>query len=390
MTVIIHTQIHSNITLENFRRILIDMEPGLHDLEGGHHFRSHSTPATSSTNAPLRFVPKRSNFIYSESPTRTPALPLASVHLRLLVRSVKETTGSVIVLVTRQLHLPEQEDRLEAALSCGLTLLLITVLQNQPNLHLLYHHVSNFLRLIKRLYLTTGGPISLAKLLHLLVQTLLLRTPEDLRCTRMLPKLRNSRKTTRRRWRNVPPKRISYLSSIRHWDTHLPMDYPPACVKPQKSWTSSALHPYLDGSNFILYTDHSALQWLFDFKGTDKRILCWSMELLPYKRLMVIKYRPGRVNENADLLWWAALPYDSSDEDDELPLPEEIKKKVTSNVATLPSFAISSVEVAPIFKRQLQEGYQKDPVTSQLIQQIKAGKASVKHFKLTHDGLLIL
>jgi transposase InsO family protein len=47
------------------------------------------------------------------------------------------------------------------------------------------------------------------------------------------------------------------------------------------------------------------------------------------------------------------------------------------------------MEVAPIFKRQLLEGYQKDPITSRLIQQIKAGKASAKHFRLTQDGILI-
>jgi hypothetical protein len=58
-------------------------------------------------------------------------------------------------------------------------------------------------------------------------------------------------------------------------------------------WAIKKLHSYLDGSTFTLFTDHSALQWLFDFKGTNRRILRWAMELQPYRDNMAIKYRAG-------------------------------------------------------------------------------------------------
>ncbi|KAI5454141.1 hypothetical protein NCC49_005131 [Naganishia albida] len=62
------------------------------------------------------------------------------------------------------------------------------------------------------------------------------------------------------------------------------------------------LHAYLDGVKFTLITDHSALQWLFDFTGSNRRLVRWSMELQPYRDWMTIKYREGRVHTNADPL----------------------------------------------------------------------------------------
>jgi hypothetical protein len=132
-------------------------------------------------------------------PHGLPRLFPPSVLPRLLVRSAKGTTGSVTVPETKRLRLPEQEDRLEAALFHELTSLPITVLQIRINLHLPYHHVSNFLRPIVLLCLITDGPIIPAKLLCLLVQTLLLRILGFLHHMRTLTKPRNSRKTSKRK-----------------------------------------------------------------------------------------------------------------------------------------------------------------------------------------------
>jgi hypothetical protein len=43
------------------------------------------------------------------------------------------------------------------------------------------------------------------------------------------------------------------------------------------------LHAYLDGVKFTLITDLSALQWLFDFTSSNRRLVRWSMELQPYR-----------------------------------------------------------------------------------------------------------
>ena len=46
-------------------------------------------------------------------------------------------------------------------------------------------------------------------------------------------------------------------------------------------WCVRKLHFYLDGSKSLLQTDHSALQWLFDFNGSNRRLIRWSLELQP-------------------------------------------------------------------------------------------------------------
>lgn len=67
-------------------------------------------------------------------------------------------------------------------------------------------------------------------------------------------------------------------------------------------WPVKKLHPYLDGVKFTLVTDHSALQWLFDFKGPNRRLVRWSLELQPFRDYMTIQYRGGKKHANVDPL----------------------------------------------------------------------------------------
>jgi hypothetical protein len=46
-------------------------------------------------------------------------------------------------------------------------------------------------------------------------------------------------------------------------------------------WSVRKLNAYFDGVKYTLITDHSALQWSFDFTGSNRRLVRWSMELLP-------------------------------------------------------------------------------------------------------------
>ncbi|CAF1680013.1 unnamed protein product, partial [Didymodactylos carnosus] len=48
-------------------------------------------------------------------------------------------------------------------------------------------------------------------------------------------------------------------------------------------WSLNKLHTYLDGSKFECITDHSALRWLFDFNGHNKRLLSWSLSIQNYR-----------------------------------------------------------------------------------------------------------
>lgn len=72
-------------------------------------------------------------------------------------------------------------------------------------------------------------------------------------------------------------------------------------------WCVRKLHCYLDGIKFLLQTDHSALQWLFDFTGSNRRLVRWSLELQPYRDFMTIKYKEGKKHSNVDPLSRAPL-----------------------------------------------------------------------------------
>jgi hypothetical protein len=73
-------------------------------------------------------------------------------------------------------------------------------------------------------------------------------------------------------------------------------------------WALTKLRPYLHGSKFTVVTDHSALQWLMRFNGTNQRLLRWSLELQPYKDYITIKHRPGKAHSNVDPLSRDPLP----------------------------------------------------------------------------------
>jgi hypothetical protein len=65
-------------------------------------------------------------------------------------------------------------------------------------------------------------------------------------------------------------------------------------------WELRKLHCYLDGATFEIITDHSALQWILNFSGTNKCLLRWSMDLQPYREHIIIRYKAGREHQNVD------------------------------------------------------------------------------------------
>jgi len=67
-------------------------------------------------------------------------------------------------------------------------------------------------------------------------------------------------------------------------------------------WAMNKFHYYLGYKKFILLTDHIALQYLKnnDIKETKGRIAKWITKVLPFD--FEIKYRPGKINRNADTL----------------------------------------------------------------------------------------
>lgn len=73
-------------------------------------------------------------------------------------------------------------------------------------------------------------------------------------------------------------------------------------------WALHKLHSYVDGMKMELVTDHSALQWLYDYKGTNKKILRWCLEIQHYRDNMQITHRAGKDHANVDALSRNPLP----------------------------------------------------------------------------------
>jgi RNase H-like domain found in reverse transcriptase len=58
--------------------------------------------------------------------------------------------------------------------------------------------------------------------------------------------------------------------------------------------------PYLERTNFIIRTDHSALRWLFGASEQNQRICRWRLSLAEFS--FSVEYRPGSKYVAADAL----------------------------------------------------------------------------------------
>ena len=55
---------------------------------------------------------------------------------------------------------------------------------------------------------------------------------------------------------------------------------------------------YLVGRDFVIQTDHRALQWLNSLKDSNSRLTRWSLTLQAYS--FSVRHQPGTTNSNAD------------------------------------------------------------------------------------------
>jgi hypothetical protein len=140
-------------------------------------------------------------------------------------------------------------------------------------------------------------------------------------------------------------------------------------------WAVRKLHPYLDGSDFTLITDHSALQWLFDYNGSNKRLVRWTMDLQPYRPHMTIRYKPGRVHSNADPLSRA---------------PAEV-----NNAQAIPAcYHITTLKPDDRFAERVRQGYKFDDAAKKVIDAItgiaeNTSGAEFRTFNMSSNGLLL-
>ena len=65
-------------------------------------------------------------------------------------------------------------------------------------------------------------------------------------------------------------------------------------------WGVTHYRPYLFGRNFLVITDHKSLQYLYNFKDPNGRLVQWILALQEYD--FDVKYRSGNLNTFADAL----------------------------------------------------------------------------------------
>ncbi|XP_062839805.1 uncharacterized protein LOC103279995 [Anolis carolinensis] len=91
---------------------------------------------------------------------------------------------------------------------------------------------------------------------------------------------------------------ILFLS--KKWHTH---EYSMSTIEKECFsiiWSIKKLKPYLWGRKFILQTDHAPLKWLDNVKGTNNKLLRWSLTLQDF--VYDIKHITGKKNVVADAL----------------------------------------------------------------------------------------
>ncbi|CAF2775804.1 unnamed protein product [Rotaria sp. Silwood2] len=74
-------------------------------------------------------------------------------------------------------------------------------------------------------------------------------------------------------------------------------------------WATKHFRPYLEGNKIYVRSDCKALEWMRTAKDVTGRIARWAMKLSAYQ-IEEIRYRPGKLNANADSLSRNPLPDD--------------------------------------------------------------------------------
>ena len=118
-------------------------------------------------------------------------------------------------------------------------------------------------------------------------------------------------------------------------------------------WGTEHFETYLYGRRFLVRTDHSALQWLKNFKNPRGQVACWLERLSDFD--FEVEHRSGQLHGNADglsRLTWESTTFAEQDE-----------------VAVL----IHSVNLEPLSRESIKATLKQDPVLSQVVDWLKTG-----------------
>ena len=131
-------------------------------------------------------------------------------------------------------------------------------------------------------------------------------------------------------------------------------------------WALRRFQENIEGHPLTIYTDHSALTWLFqasNSKTSNQRLLLWALELEKWKDKTEIIHRAGRTHLNADILSRFPVDVDTPAEMKRDLGPEDCPEMVLSTISTL----ILSTEL----ERKLVKGYTEDRRWKALYQKLQ-------------------
>ena len=118
-------------------------------------------------------------------------------------------------------------------------------------------------------------------------------------------------------------------------------------------WGAEHFETYLYGRRFLARTDHSALQWLQNFKNPRGQVARWLERLSDFD--FEVEHRSGQSHGNADglsRLTWESINSAEQDED---------------------AVLINSINVEPLSRESIKVALKQDPVLSQVVDWLKTG-----------------
>ena len=118
-------------------------------------------------------------------------------------------------------------------------------------------------------------------------------------------------------------------------------------------WGTERFETFLYGRRFLVRTDHSALQWLRNFKNPRGQVARWLERLDDFD--FEVEHRPGQLHGNADGL--SRFPWDEG-------AWEKIERDAT---------LIQSVNMGPLSREGIHAAQNQDPVLSQVVKWLETG-----------------
>ena len=119
-------------------------------------------------------------------------------------------------------------------------------------------------------------------------------------------------------------------------------------------WALKQFEEILDGQKVLIFTDHSALVWLFEAVHSkarqNQRLLLWSLYLQQWKAKATLKHRPGRTHLNADVLSRFPVAFST---------PLELRKSISDTEELLVQ-NLTQVSVTDRLREEFFSAYQDD------------------------------